>query len=104
MRTVRRPARVTPRTQDAICAMSAVCVCTSSVAGRSMAGGRMLLAFSVARRAAFLICSRAASGCRFTAANLVSDPFVTTLSASGQNGWASAIVYWSPVTSAIGTP
>ena len=53
--------------------------------------------------AASLICTRAVSGCRFTAPNRVSDSFVVTLSAPGQNGAASAIVCWSPVTRAIGT-
>ena len=35
MLTVRTPVRSAPRTHDATSAMSAVCMCTSSVAGRA---------------------------------------------------------------------
>jgi hypothetical protein len=64
MLTVRRPVRSTPRTQLATSAMSAVCTCTSSVAGSDIAGGFILPARCTARRAPSAILSRAASGCR----------------------------------------
>jgi hypothetical protein len=47
---------------------------------------------STARRAPSAISSRATSGCRLAAPNLVNDSLTTTHSASGRNGLASAIV------------
>jgi hypothetical protein len=47
---------------------------------------------STARRAPSAISSRATSGCRLAAPNLVNDSLTTTRSASGRNGSASAIV------------
>ena len=119
MLTVRTPARSTPRTHEATSAMSAVCRCTSSTAGSEMPGGRSTAsseaeeaaraeppddaaishtsdasapARSTARRAPSAISSRATSGCRLAAPNLVNDSLTTTRSASGRNGSASAIV------------
>jgi hypothetical protein len=118
MLTVRTPDRSTPRTHEATSAMSAVCMCTSSTAGSEMAGGRSTAgsaaeagageaeddaaishtsdgsaaARSTARRAPSAISSRATSGCRLPAPNLVNDSLTTTRSASGRNGSASAIV------------
>ena len=103
MRTVRTSLRSTPRTQDATSAMSAVCVCTSSVAGRPTAGGFIVFARSAARFAPSAIFSRARSGCRLVAPNRVNDSLTTTRSASGRNGSASVIVCRSPVISATGT-
>ncbi len=127
MRTVRAPARSTPRTHEATSAMSAVCMCTSRTAGSVMAGGRSTAssgsgsgsasapeaaishtcegsaaARSMARRAPSAISSRATSGCRLDAPNLVNDSLTTTRSASDRNGSASAIVCWSPVISPTG--
>ena len=121
MLTVRTPDRSTPRTHEATSAMSAVCMCTSRTAGSEMAGGRSTAsseaeaeeaagaeppddaaishtsdgsaaARSTARRAPSAISSRATSGCRLAAPNLVNDSLTTTRSASGRNGSASAIV------------
>jgi hypothetical protein len=118
MLTVRTPDRSTPRTHEATSAMSAVCMCTSRTAGSEMAGGRSTAssarpgssaeppddaaishtsdgsaaARSTARRAPSAISSRATSGCRLSAPNLVNDSLTTTRSASGRNGSASAIV------------
>ena len=118
MLTVRTPDRSTPRTHEATSAMSAVCMCTSSTAGSEMAGGRSTAsspaeagaeeaeddaasshtsdgsaaARSTARRAPSAISSRATSGCRLAAPNLVNDSLTTTRTASGRNGPASAIV------------
>ena len=113
MLTVRTPDRSAPRTHEATSAMSAVCMCTSSTAGSVMAGIRSTprsgpgagpeaaishtcdgsaAARSTARRAPSAISSRATSGCRFAAPNLVNDSLTTTRSASGRNGPASAIV------------
>jgi hypothetical protein len=39
MLTARTPVRSAPRTHEAISAMSAVCICTSRVAGSEIAGG-----------------------------------------------------------------
>jgi hypothetical protein len=120
MRTVRTAARSTPRTHEATSAMSAVCMCTSRTAGSVMAGGRSTAssgsgsapapeaaishtsegsaaARSMARRAPSAISSRATSGCRLDAPNLVNDSLTTTRSASARNGPASAIACWSPV-------
>jgi len=123
MLTVRTPDRSTPRTHEATSAMSAVCMCTSRIAGSEMAGSRSTAsseaeaeteeaagadppdaaaishtsdgsaaARSTARCAPSAISSRATSGCRLAAPNLVNDSFTTTRSASGRNGSASAIV------------
>jgi len=104
MVTVRTPVRSAPRTHEATSAMSAVCMCTSSVAGSGMAGRRRLVVRSTARCAASAIFARATSGCWFTAPNLVKDSLTTTRSASARNGSASAAVCRSPVISPIGTP
>jgi hypothetical protein len=118
MFTVRTPDRSTPRTHEATSAMSAVCMCTSRTAGSEMAGSRSTASSgaaespespeapaaishtsdgsaavrSTARRAPSAISSRATSGCRLAAPNLVNDSLTTTRSASGRNGSASAIV------------
>ena len=115
MLTVRTPDRSTPRTHEATSAMSAVCMCTSRTAGSEMAGSRSTAsseaasrpgapaaishtsdgsaaARSTARRAPSAISSRATSGCRLAAPNLVNDSLTTTRSASGRNGSASAMV------------
>jgi hypothetical protein len=118
MLTVRTPDRSTPRTHEATSAMSAVCMCTSRTAGSEMAGGRSTsgsaedasetapgasaaishtcegsaAARSMARRAPSAISSRATSGCRLAAPNLVNDSLTTTRSAPARNGSASAIV------------
>ena len=115
MFTVRTPDRSTPRTHEATSAMSAVCMCTSRTAGSEMAGVRSTAsseaaesprvpaaishtsdgsaaARSTARRAPSAISSRATSGCRLAAPNLVNDSLTTTRSASGRNGSASAMV------------
>ena len=118
MLTARTPDRSAPRTHEATSAMSAVCMCTSSAAGSEMAGSRSTAgpdpdpepeaaishtcddsapARSTARRAPSAISSRATSGCRLAAPNLVNDSLTTTRSASGRNGSASAMVCWSPV-------
>lgn len=125
MLTARTPDRSTPRTHEATSAMSAVCVCTSRTAGSEMAGSRntarsevaespeapaaishtsdgLAAARSTARRAPSPISSRATSGCRLAAPNLVNDSLTTTRSASGRNGSASAMVCWSPVISPTG--
>jgi hypothetical protein len=122
MLTVRTPVRSTPRTHEATSAMSAVCMCTSRVAGREMAGSRSTsdsglpeaeaaishtsegsaATRSTARRAPSAISSRATSGCRLAAPNLVNDSLTTTRSASGRNGSASVTVCWSPVISPTG--
>ncbi len=104
MVTVRTPVRSAPRTHEATSAMSAVCTCTSSVAGSVTAGGASPPARSTARRAPSVIRALAFSGCRFTAPNLVRDSLTTTRSAPARNGSASPIVCRSPVTSATGTP
>jgi len=117
MLTVRTPDRLTPRAHDATSAMSAVCMCTSSTAGSEMVGSPSTdssdsdpdaapgpdaaishtcdgsaAARSTARRAPSAISSRATSGCKLAAPNLVNDSLTTTRSASGRNGSASAIV------------
>ena len=104
MLTVRTPVRSAPRTHEATSAMSAVCTCTSRVAGSVTAGGRRTPARSTARRAPSAIIARAVSGCRFTAPNLVKDSLTTTRSASARNGLASSAVCRSPVISPTGTP
>ena len=50
MLTVRTPVRSTPRTHEATSAMSAVCTCTSSVAGSEMSGALSPPARCTARR------------------------------------------------------
>ena len=130
MLTARTPVRSAPRTHEATSAMSAVCICTSKVAGSDIAGGLSTASSasssppvadaavgsaaisqtsegrasvrSTARRAPSATISRAISGCRFTAPNRVMDSLTTTRSASGRNGSASAIVCWSPVISPTG--
>jgi hypothetical protein len=122
MLTARTPVRSTPRTHEATSAMSAVCMCTSKVAGSEMAGSRSTAdsrspeaeaaishtsegsaaTRSTARCAPSAISSLATSGCRLDAPNLVNDSLTTTRSASGRNGSASAIVCWSPVISPTG--
>ncbi len=104
MLTVRTPVRSAPRTHEATSAMSAVCMCTSRVAGSVTAGSRKTPARAAARRAPSVIIARAASGCRFTAPNRVKDSLTTTRSASARNGPASSIVCRSPVISPTGTP
>jgi hypothetical protein len=110
MLTARTPVRSVPRTQLATSAMSAVCMCTSRVAGSEMAGNLSTessaspgtraapggsaaiphtcagpaAARSTARCAASAISARATSGCRFAAPNLVNDSLTTTCSASGR--------------------
>ena len=104
IRIVRVPVRVAPRTQDATSAMSAVCMCTSSVAGKLIAGGAIASARPAARSAAAAIRAHAVSGWRFAAPNRVNDSFTMTVSAcSSRNGPASAIVCRSPEISAIAT-
>ncbi len=104
MVTVRVPVRSAPRTHEATSAMSAVCRCTSSVAGRSMPGGASECARSTARWAPAEISARAASGCKLSAPNRVNDSLTTTRSAEARNGSASAAVCWSPVIRPTGTP
>jgi hypothetical protein len=73
MLTVRTPVRSTPRTHEATSAMSAVCTCTSSVAGSAMSGALSPPARSTALRAPSAIIAQATSGCRFSAPNRVND-------------------------------
>ena len=104
MLTVRTPVRSTPRTHEATSAMSAVCMCTSSVAGSETPGGLRPGARSTARRAPPAIIARATSGCWLTAPNRVRDSLTVTRSASGRNGSASPVVCRSPVIRPTGTP
>jgi hypothetical protein len=87
MLTVRTPVRSTPRAHEATSAMSAVCTCTSRVAGSEISGALSPPA-----------------GCRFSAPNLVNDSLTTTRSAPARNGSASPAVCRSPVISPTGTP
>ncbi len=108
MLTVRSPVRSTPRTHEATSAMSAVCTCTSSVAGSAMSGAlsppARCTARSTALRAPSAIIAQATSGCRFSAPNRVNDSLTTTRSAPARNGSASPAVCRSPVISPTGTP
>ena len=104
MLTVRTPVRSTPRTHEATSAMSAVCTCTSSVAGSAMSGALSPPARCTARRAPSAIIAQATSGCRFSAPNRVNDSLTTTRSAPARNGSASPAVCRSPVISPTGTP
>lgn len=107
MLTVRTAVRSAPRTHEATSAMSAVCTCTSRVAGSAMVGGGKPgepAARCTARRAPSAIISWATSGCRLTAPNRVTDSLTTTRSAPARNGSASSMVCWSPVISPTGTP
>ena len=48
--------------------------------------------------------SRAASGCRCSAAYRLTERFTSIVSMPGQNGATSGPTYWSPVITATGTP
>jgi hypothetical protein len=108
MLTVRTPVRSAPRTHEATSAMSAVCTCTSRVAGSEMSGAlsppSCRRARCTARRAPSAIIAQATSGCRFSAPNRLNDSFTTTRSAPARNGSASPAVCLSPVISPTGTP